>query len=228
MEGFDISRAVFEIDLNYYSAPTSGDPNAPLTRDIIPTQVLFNKMGSYNLAYILILAMTFRKHIGTDLLQSIQTTGQATTIFKLNPFSFAAYSTVYGICEHKGEIIFAESKLMNTWKAFDLATSATCSKSLSTPIPYNITTKTPIPNDYFMDNILMIIDVNTFTLSMSLNLEYTPLNDLYYVNRNKSFPMSHNGVEYLVSKHSDDRYAMDDLLCLQNRTAIPPGNNIST
>ena len=175
MEGFEISQAIYQLDLLNFKASPNINPNKQLLSGMLPTQDLFNQVSNHNLAYNLILAMTFRRYLVNNSMQLFQTTGQANTVFQTNYFSFVVFSTNIGICENKGILSYdySNANIENSWDILELNNSIICRNAIYTnPEPYNIRSKTAIPNTYFTENILLSLDVNTFSISMSLNLGY--------------------------------------------------------
>ena len=47
------------------------------------------------------------------------------------------------------------------------------------------------------------------------------LNDVYVVNPKRSKSLSYNGISYTIKRYSDERYTLEDLICIQNQTSIP-------
>ena len=229
-DGYTSSSAMYKLTLNSFTINGSVMNQEVIKNEIIRANNRFQKESSENLAYNLLLAITYFRWIGQGKVQSLQTTGDSGTIYSLiTQNALVSVSSIKGICDISGLVQYSPSlyQVENIWSDFKkLNQSSLCQgpfykismgsngPSHDDDVPYSSLLLSSSSSS--QQSITFILDVHSFTIALSINLGYNDINYLTYITSMDEKQFTYNNIKYVIREYSDDRYQMKNIFCATN------------
>jgi hypothetical protein len=238
------SRAVFILSLNTFYNSASDITILGIENAVVEASESFQNMSSYNLAYSILKSVTYFRYLGVFSNHFIQTTGDATSLYTLSDYSLVQASSASGVCNIEGYLNFDQTsaEIKNVWtNRTDITNSKEieCStflnpfakvdryKNNNDNNDYNNTIRDePVHNRILYNQLTYLLDVHTFTIAMSINLDYNSVDDLSYVFDPEEIQFYFHGEQYTIKEHSDDRYDMKNIFCLMTNSSSSSHNKV--
>jgi len=220
------TRAVFKLSLNSFYNSASDITKLGIENAVVEASESFQSMSSYNLAYSILKSVTYFRYLGLFRNHFIQTTGDAISLYALSDYSLVQASSASGVCNIEGYLNFDQTsaEIKNVWTNLTEVTNkkAIECKTFQSAVVYNKNKNNtgttirdePVHNRILYNQLTYILDVHTFTIAMSINLDYNSVDDLSYVVNPKEIQFYFHGEQYTIKEHSDDRYDMKNIYCL--------------
>jgi hypothetical protein len=232
------SRAVFILSLNTFYNSASDITLLGIENAVVEASESFQNMSSYNLAYTTLKSVTYFRYLGVFSNHFIQTTGDATSLYTLSDYSLVQASSASGVCNIEGYLNFDQtsSEIKNVWTNLTEITNSKeieCSTFLNPLAKVNNNNNNtirdePVHNRILYNQLTYILDVHTFTIAMSINLDYNSADDLSYVVNLKETQFYFHGKQYIIKEHSDDRYDMKNIFCLMANSSDSSSSSSSS
>lgn len=218
---YTASKAVFKITLNTFRNNVSDITVAGIKSTIYNAIIAFAELKTHNLAYTILLSMTYYRYLGTLRNHYLQTTGESPTVYLLSDYSLVTASSGKGVCNQDGIINydFSKSQVQYTW--YNVTDLKSCEALNLIVEVYNKSNDEPIRNKVSFSKKVYSLDTHTFTITTSINLGYNLLSDLSYVYNEKETKFQFNGLGYTIQEYTDLRHSMNNLLCAVNDTTAP-------
>jgi len=215
------SQAVFKIKLNTFRNTVSDITIAGIKSKIYNAMIAFAELKTHNLAYTILLSITYYRYLGTLKNHYLQTTGESSSIYLLSDYSLVTASSAKGICDQDGIINYdlSRSQVHFIWN--NITELKSCDAMNLIVDIYNKSNDEPIPNKSLFSKKVFLLDTHTFTITTSINLGYNLLSDLTYVYNEKETKFQFDGLGYTIKEYTDLRYSMNDLFCAVNDTEAP-------
>jgi len=226
------SNAAFILELNAFTDSTSDITVSGIKEAIYNAAVTFHEMKHHNLAYTMLLGVTYMRLVGTLKNQMVRVVGDVVPIYgpyTITDYSFVTAHNIDGVCKVNGSISldFATSQVRNTFSK-DLTA---CSNGISTYInkaPYNWMKDEPLHNNVLFNDATYVVDLHTFAIAMSVNLGFISLSDLIPKQPSTTdIIFDFQGTSYTLKRYTDPRYSMKNIVCPVNNTPIITKFNIT-
>lgn len=164
--GFDLTKAYYQIDYTNFNLKTSYKEEITKTR-----QSLRKPPNNYDLAMLILISMIYKQYTDTSKLQTIKLLGDPNVIYSINGYTTFTISSKYGICNLTPLIQATDTNLVIFYQYSYFKNNSIC--KLATYVdttPFDYMTGTAIPNPNYNANFVFKINMNTFIVTVSLNL----------------------------------------------------------
>ena len=233
---------MYKLKLDSFTINGSTMNREVIQQEIIRANKIFQKESSENLAYNLLLAMTYFRWIGQGKVQSLETTGDSGTIYSLiSQNALVSVSSIEGICDVSSILQYNPSlyEVKNVWADVKkLNRSSSCkvpfhkismgSNGPSRDVPYSPLSSSSSSSSSIQQSITFILDVHSFTIALSINLGYNDISYLTYVHSLTGMDETsfiYNNIKYAIREYTDDRYLMQNIFCATNISSSSVSGN---
>jgi hypothetical protein len=233
-EGFSATNAIYILKLAGYNIQTNSQYES-MMNSFYSKLVKFGTHAAHlNLAENLVFWMTFIEYyslnyptstnstlLSNSQVQSFSLTGQPGVVFNVDHLE-GRVSSYSGICPVSSLASYdrANHVMSTAWSNYSLfAENSVCTDAI---YPQTFGYYPPVDDNYF--NIK--IDVESFSISLAVNLNIIPIQYLTKISENNAF-FSYQNIEYSFGEYFDLRFStMNSIYCIQNLTVIPQDTSI--